>query len=127
MIRAKIDAWGYRRHEFRQAGGAWDMCGGTGKCRECNREEKEPYMSSDTKAKIRGVLEEHLGPDARNIGDQDQLSQHGKTIEWVTVTIGLETEFGLHLPEMVVAKADTIDQIARLIDTMLASKNASPH
>jgi acyl carrier protein len=85
-------------------------------------------MSDDTKNKIRAVLEEHIGPAAtKDIGDQDSLRDVGKTIEWVNVVMALETEFSVPLDEMVVMKCDTIDMIARLIDTIVASDRAPGH
>lgn len=119
--------WGDRRHQFLQADQSWATCAGAGRCRECNREAKEPYMSDETKAKIRSVLEEHIGPSQADIGDQEDLRGTGKTIEWINVVIALETEFDIRLSEMVVSKCGTIDQIARLIDTIVATKTAAPY
>lgn len=36
-IRLVSDSFGAPRHEFLQADGRWQRCGGKGFCRECNR------------------------------------------------------------------------------------------
>jgi acyl carrier protein len=127
VTRAIVTDWGYRVHVTPIDAQTAHYCNPHGWCRLCENERKEPYMSDDTKAKIRSVLEEHLGPSQAEIGDQDDLAGTGKTIEWVNVAIALETEFDIRISELAMEKCGTIDMIARLIDTIVASKTASPH
>lgn len=127
MTRAVMTDGGYRVHMTPLDDNTARYCTPYGWCRICEDERSTPYMSDETKAKIRAVLDEHLGPSQAAIGDQDKLAGTGKTIEWVNVAIALETEFDIQISELAMEKCGTIDMIARLIDTIVASKNASPH
>lgn len=118
-----LTLFGDRRHEL-----IGRNCSGPHFCKHCNQEMTMLYDAPETKARIRAVLEEHLGPDAANIGDMDDLRGRGDTLEWTNVAIALETEFGgIRLHDLALSRCGTIDQIARLIDVIVASRNASPH
>jgi len=120
--------WGKRVHLFRNDALDSAVCGGPGFCRDCNREMGESYVSDQTKKRIRGVLEEHLGPSVANdITDQQDLRKVEPEIEWGVVAAGLEAEFDLHIDTTVLRGCQTIDMIARFIDLLISSKHARPN
>lgn len=125
---------GIERHAYRQHDGRLALCGGRGRCRECNREEEK----MTTLERLREVLTDHFGdPHLKTIGFNVGLfptepvngGRHlGDPADRIEVACVIDAEFQVDFPrECVLSGNPSLGELAALVDTLISSRNASAH
>lgn len=133
-VRRQANFLGEVAHETRQRDGSWTRCNGPDHCDECMKEE----AMKTTIDRLREALEEHFGyahlrrlPIDANLFADPPAETGGRTLGDITDRYEMyqcvEAEFAIALPDEIPTGAVTLESLGNLVDSIVATRDASPH